>query len=298
MRSRAWSLSLAAVLVLQVACAQLAVAGGDGGCNPILGTCTVGVGLPGNGAPGGSQGGGPGGASGGGALSDPCVHNVSSPACLDQFRCAALALGWFNNSGLRAANNLTPVELASLNADLAAQGCPPFGSTAAPPPPSPVDVARQALATIKFPRPSGHRSPRESLLYKGYPFTWVNLWTFYWTDAPTWHTLIATASLRGVSATVTATPVQLVYDPGNGSQTVDCAGPGRPWTDADGNSPPSDGACGYQYGSVTNGPITATETIVWKITWTGTGSTNGQLPQMTTSTSGPLQVMQIQVVNR
>jgi enoyl reductase len=101
-----------------------------------------------------------------------------------------------------------------------------------------------------------------------------------------------------VSATVTARPVALVFDPGNGGVAVSCDGPGRPWTSADGNGAPTDGACAYRYMRVTTSPITSTQTIVWKITWTGTGGTGGQIPSLSTSTSGRLQVLQIQVVNR
>jgi hypothetical protein len=49
---------------------------------------------------------------------------------------------------------------------------------------------------------------------------------------------------------------------------------------------------------VTPSPITSTQTIVWKITWIGTGGTGGEIPSLSTSTSGRLQVLQIQVVNR
>jgi hypothetical protein len=135
-------------------------------------------------------------------------------------------------------------------------------------------------------------------MYRGYPFTYVGLWTFWWTSPSTWKTLTATASAAGFAATVTAEPIALVYDPGDGSAAVSCSGPGRPWTNADGNSAPSDGACGYQYTKVTGSgsPITSTESIVWKITWTGTGGSAGELPQLATSTSGQLNVMQIQTV--
>ena len=185
-------------------------------------------------------------------------------------------------------DTLTMTQLAVLNVALAQAGCPPVVT--------PATLAEQAYRTIVFPRPSGHRSPSETLLYKGFPFTYVNLWLFYWTSPATWHTLTATASAAGLSATVTATPVQLVYDPGDGSPAVSCAGPGRAWTDADGNDPPSGGACGYQYLKVTGSPITSTQTIVWKITWTGTGNTGGEIPSLSTSTSGQLNVMQIQTV--
>jgi hypothetical protein len=159
-------------------------------------------------------------------------------------------------------------------------------------------LAQEALASIYLPKPSGHRSPDETNLFQGYAFSWVNLWTFYWTDPGTWRTLSATASAGGVSATVTAKPVSLSYDPGDGSPSVSCPGPGRAWAASDGYNPPSAGACGYQYRHVSHGPITATQTLTWKITWIGTANSAGELPEMATSTSGQLNVLQIQVVNR
>lgn len=163
-------------------------------------------------------------------------------------------------------------------------------------PPSPAQLAQRAAASFKFPKPSGHRSPSESLKYRGYPFSYVNLWLYTWTDPGTWKTMTATASAGGNSATVTAKPTSLTYAPGDGSAGVSCGGPGRPWVDSDGNNAPSGGACGYRYQQVTSAPITSTQTITWKITWTGSGGTSGTLPDQSTSTSGQLQVMQIQTV--
>lgn len=163
-------------------------------------------------------------------------------------------------------------------------------------PPSPAQLAKQAAASFKFPKPSGHRSPSETLKYRGYPFSYVNLWLYTWTDPGTWKTMTATASAGGNSATVTATPTSLTYDPGDGSAGVSCGGPGRPWVESDGNNAPSGGACGDRYQQVTSAPITSTQTITWKITWTGSGGTSGTLPDQSTSTSGQLQVMQIQTV--
>ena len=64
----------------------------------------------------------------------------------------------------------------------------------------------------------------------------------------------------------------------------------------------SDGACGYQYTKVTgpgyDHPITSGQTILWKISWTGTGNTGADFPSLTTSTAGQLNVLQIKTVNR
>jgi hypothetical protein len=161
---------------------------------------------------------------------------------------------------------------------------------------NPAVLAQRAAKTLVLPQPSGHRSPSESQRYQGFPLTYVNLWTFYWSDPGTWHSYTAKARAGGVSATVTATPTKLTFDPGDGNPAVACPGPGRAWTSDDGNSAPSGGACGYRYTEVSSSPLTSTQSIVWAITWTGTGGTGGTLPDVTTTRSGQLNVLQIQSV--
>jgi hypothetical protein len=189
---------------------------------------------------------------------------------------------------------LTPQQINDLNMQFSVEGCPAIVTAAS--------LAEQAYEEIVLPRPSGHRSPSEAQDYNGYPFTYVGLWTYYWTDPASWKPLTATASAVGLSATVTAVPVSLSFDPGDGSGSQFCAGPGRPWLESDGNDAPSEGACGYRYSKVTGPgyghPITSTQTIAWKVTWRGTGNTGGEIPGPLTSTSGQLNVLQIQTVNR
>jgi hypothetical protein len=106
-----------------------------------------------------------------------------------------------------------------------------------------------------------------------------------------------TVTARGVSATVTAGPTALVFDPGDGGAPVSCTGPGRPWREPDGASPPSTG-CGYQYRHVTPaGPVTATVSIYWQVTWRGNNGESGTLPVLVTQRSAQLNVLQVQVVN-
>lgn len=157
-------------------------------------------------------------------------------------------------------------------------------------------VAQQAERTLVLPQPSGHRSPSESERYDGEPFTYVNLWTWFWTDPDTWRSRSATATTGGVSATVTVSPVELLFDPGDGSAPVSCTGPGRAWTTADGNDPPSHGGCGYRYPSATDVPVTSIQSIRWSVTWQASDGTSGTLPDLTTSRSGPLMVLQIESV--
>ena len=158
-------------------------------------------------------------------------------------------------------------------------------------------LAREARDRLVLSRPVVHRSPVETNDYQGEPFTWVNLWTWFWTDAGTYQPLTQTVSAGPVSATVVATPVGLLFDPGDGGDAVRCPGPGRPWTDADSNAAPVSG-CGYQYRHVSDLAVTSRLGILWRVTWTGTGGTGGTLPTMETITDAPLRVLQVQVVNR
>jgi hypothetical protein len=158
------------------------------------------------------------------------------------------------------------------------------------------DLAQQAERTLVLPPPSGHRSPDESERYDGEPFTYVNLWTWFWTDPATWRTRSATASTGGASATVTVSPVELRFDPGDGSVAVSCAGPGRAWAADDGNDPPSHGGCGFRYLAATDAPVTSVQSIRWSVTWRASDGTSGTLPDLTTSRSGPLMVLQIESV--
>lgn len=273
-------------------------ADGSGGCNVFVNpTCTVGTG----------GGGGGGGAGSGGSNADPCATYpnaaygdkppVVSQACADALQgryCNAMQADALGGLGVGSFADLPLAAIDALNRQFASQGCPAVVT--------PATLAEQAFGTIVFPHPSGHRSPSEGQDYNGFPFTYVQLWTYFWTDSATWKPLTATASAAGLTATVTATPVSLSFDPGDGSAVQSCTGPGRPWAESDGNSAPSGGACGYQYSRVTgpgyDRPVTSTQTIVWKITWTGTGNTGGQIPGLSTSTSGQLNVMQIKTVNR
>ena len=258
---------------------------------------------------GGGHSGGGGGHSGGGAGGPGCTWEGQQVPCSDP------QMGVFEASDgcyIKEANPYPtsgPVYVSWKTGGGAIywETCPFTGGSGGyiwlptPPaglPPSPGELAKRAAATFKFPKPSGHRSPSENKRYDGYPFSYVNLWLFDWTDPGTWKTLTASASAGGNWARVTATPVALTFDPGDGSPAVSCDGPGRPWTASDGYGAPSDGACGYMYKRTTMSPITATQSITWKISWVGSGGTSGTLPDRSTSTSGQLQIFQVQVVNR
>ena len=167
-----------------------------------------------------------------------------------------------------------------------------------PPPPDPAVLAQQAYGELSPPKPEAQRSPDAANSDPdngGLPYTWVGLNTWVWVN--NWQPLQRTVDLRGVSATVTATPVSLSFDPGNGDASVSCPGPGRPWTEADGNKAPTNGGCAYMYRSVTpEGPLTATTGITWSVAWTSNTGAAGTFPALSTATTSSFLVEQIQVV--
>ena len=141
---------------------------------------------------------------------------------------------------------------------------------------TPAQLAVTAQNTLVLPKPSVSRSPDQTLRYDGSPYTYVNLWTWYWASPASYRTLTQTTRAGAVWATVTARPVSLSFDPGNGDPAVSCAGPGRAWTHADGNhDPTASGACGYRYvASTDDTPITVTVTTTWDVSWVGSGGTS------------------------
>jgi len=162
---------------------------------------------------------------------------------------------------------------------------------------TPAQLAVEARDRLVLTHPAVHRSPDQTLTVRGDPYTYPNLWTWYWTNPADYKPLSHTLSVGPLSATVTAKPVGLLFDPADGSRLVVCDGPGREWMKPDdAHEPP--GGCGYQYRHATDRALPARVGIVWRVSWTGTAGTGGTLPAMETFTRSPLRVLQIQTVTR
>lgn len=171
-------------------------------------------------------------------------------------------------------------------------------------PPNPAVLAAEVVKQLNLPAPTVGMDPDP---YTGYdsnkhnmPYTLVNIFTWFW-DKAGFAPLSKTAVLNGVSATATATPTTLRFDPGDGSGSVTCTGPGREWRTSDGFNAPSGGGCGFMYRRVTAGdvPIKATLTVAWTVSWTGSTGAAGTLPPLSTTTTTPaFLVEQVEVVNR
>jgi hypothetical protein len=107
----------------------------------------------------------------------------------------------------------------------------------------------------------------------------VQLATWLWSDTTTWHVTHATSSIPGISATTTATPVDLAFDMGDGQpgSRFTCPGPGTPYDPA---QPNATSPCTYRYprssaGHAPNNSYRVTAWTDWHVTWQATDGTSG-----------------------
>jgi hypothetical protein len=172
---------------------------------------------------------------------------------------------------------------------------PPAG----PPAVDPAVLAEQALRNLTIPAPTTGRYPAGTLR-DGQPFTVVNAYTWFWTDATAFRALSARADAGGVWAEVVVTPTALTFTPGDGADAVSCPGPGAVWQPAAGVWSPSPAGCDYRYPhSSIHQPdrqVTATYSIRWSVAWTSSTGASGTLPQLTTTSSATFAVAEAQAV--
>ena len=132
----------------------------------------------------------------------------------------------------------------------------------------------------------------------------VNVGTWFWVPRAVWKPISVTAyiptSAGPISVTTTATPKNLTYSPGDGNDTVTCAGPGRPWTTALGDT--ADSPCMYTYStsSRTRSRTTfrAQMSIKWAVTWRSSLGIGGSLPSIRTGMGLDAYVRELQALSR
>jgi len=178
------------------------------------------------------------------------------------------------------------------------------GAPAAPPPPPPsIALARAAWGELVMPVPGPSRYPSGTLPQDGHPYTIVKANTWFWTDPATWQPVSKTVTAGAVWGKATATPVLLSFTPGDGSRSVPCAGPGSAWKANDQTwlAPVNPQGCSYRYTKSSLGvggddQVTATYTITWNVTWSGSDGTSGVFNNMQTSTNSRFAVAEVQTV--
>jgi enoyl reductase len=138
--------------------------------------------------------------------------------------------------------------------------------------------------------------------------TKVNLPTWAWLDNADFHPVSVTASVPvlGIQATTTATPVSVRIEPGTADAELhpgsgECplvnGSIGTPYTAGSADKTPP---CGITYLRATgdNGPYKLRATITWKVSWVGTGSPGGNLPDGNFGATQDVTVQEIQAINR
>lgn len=151
----------------------------------------------------------------------------------------------------------------------------------------PIGAAQRALEDARrqlvLPEPEIHLAPpRDTPQLVGVP-SWF--WVGDWSDRQT------SAAVAGVVSTVTARPVSVRWDPGDGTGAFVCDGTGEPWRPGAGAERPP---CGHTYTS--SGPVTVTATITWETSWSATTGEGGALEPLTTTATWPVAVRQAQAV--
>lgn len=153
-----------------------------------------------------------------------------------------------------------------------------------------------------------------SVVYENIPAPWgnfappahrgvVKLGTWIWVNPLMWIPIRATAWVPTpagpIAVTTTATPKELIFDPGDGALgtgEVTCRGPGIPWVEAFGDSLPSPCMYTYQHASsrAENGMFRATVSIEWEVTWVSSLGARGSLGTVTLDAHHNMVVREIQ----
>jgi hypothetical protein len=153
-----------------------------------------------------------------------------------------------------------------------------------------VELAQRAAAAATLPTPGALGFNPDRIDGRS-PVTIVNYPTWLWVDGSHWHSVRAQAAIGPERASVVAAPTEVTWQMGDG-HTVTCAGPGVRWTPQAGASD-----CTYAYPNGSGGRLLrVTATIHWSVSWTSNVGQSGTLPTMTTSSSAPLEVDQVETV--
>jgi len=151
-------------------------------------------------------------------------------------------------------------------------------------------LAEFAFAELTLPTPTIGMSPA------GDQITQLPSWM--WIDRSAWGSHDRTATAGPVSATVTASPVRVEWDMGNGD-AVACSGPGRVYGKRFAGRPEATD-CRYTYrhsSAIQPGEAyNVTATVVWTATWSGSDGNGGDLGELTSQTTQPVRVAEVQAL--
>lgn len=176
----------------------------------------------------------------------------------------------------------------------------PAGAPAAPPLPSPAELAAQAFEQLRLPLPVPRHSP-DVRLPDGRDATIVGENTWIWTERAVWHPAVQRVQVGPVWAEVTATPVGMTFSSGTGG-SMTCSGPGTPYERSYGLHAASPD-CGFVYtrSSVgqSNDQTSAGWAIQWSVSWVGSDGNapvGGDFPQMLSRARSVFAVAEVQAL--
>ncbi len=155
-------------------------------------------------------------------------------------------------------------------------------------------LREQAKAQITVPQPVVASNPPFDQPGR---FGVVRVPTWFWIEPGGWAPLTGSASLAGITVTVTATPQQARWRPGDGTADVVCAGPGTPWRPG---LPDSATTCSHTFTSSSADRAGAAYhvqvTTTWEFTWAIDGADQGAFGTATPTVGFSYQVGEIQAI--
>lgn len=166
-----------------------------------------------------------------------------------------------------------------------------------PPPtqPSPVDLAKKAVAMITMRGPTIGIEPAQN----GSGLVGMPVWMWTVQSPQTWGPQSKSAGVTGLSVTATATAKSISWDMGDG-HTVTCQNPGTQYSAADGLAASPN--CGYSYtqpsGGMPNGVYPIKATTTWQVTWLASTGQAGAFPDQLLSSTTTVKIGELQVVNK
>ena len=226
---------------------------------------------------------------------------AGSPWWDGQSAADGVVVQWVCTGGMTPATCTT---CTVLTPHFAASGVPAPGApggvpaAAAPPLPTPEELAQQAYQRLPIPEPSTHFGPDDSKIAAKY-------WLYMWVDDP--GVVTATAKAGAVSVTATARLTSVTWSMGEPASAenlasrvapITCQGIGtNPGRSVDTTAEPTAGMCTYMYrlrstpertGGTGTWPVTATAN--WMISWAANTGEAGTLPAPPTVSTVPVRV--------
>jgi hypothetical protein len=152
-------------------------------------------------------------------------------------------------------------------------------------------LAERAAAVLNLPAPAMRMSPAQDQV--------VQLPSWLWISAEQWEPRQKSAAAGPVTSTVTAMPVGVTWDMGNGDR-VHCDGPGTPYQERYAQQPDATD-CRYTYRHSSAGQpdeaYEVTATVDWELTWAATGAPGGgSLGSVPMSATQAVRVTEIQAL--